>query len=470
MKVFISGNFNVVHPGHIRLFKKARELGSTLIIGVNSSSASGNIELFPDDERVDAVGRNSLVDNVVLINRPLSEILQELNPDIIVKGTEFEGKPTEEAEYALKNNKLIIYSDGDPLFSESDLIRDSSHVGSHLVELSKLLLGVGFNKDRLSVIMDRIRQVRVTIIGDFIIDEYINCEPLGLSQEDANVVLKPIDSAIFLGGAAIVARHARGLGANVTYLTSVSRTGEHLDLLQNTFDKEGINLEFVEDAEKSQIVKKRFRVDGTSRFRLTEGSMGELSKVSQNEMLRIGEKLSKESNLVVFSDFNYGVISQSLPAQLLQNRRPKTLFAADNQISSQIGDLTKYHGIDFLSATEFEARVSMNSRNLGLAKLITYLRKSLNVNNCILKLGRDGLIYESDNEQENPKTGAMPALNSRPVDVAGAGDSLLAASALALTAGATLHEASILGSIAAAVQVGRIGNFPVTSDQILTVL
>lgn len=470
MKVFISGNFNVVHPGHIRLFKKARELGSRLVIGVCSSATNTNVELFPDDERVDAVSRNSLVDEVVLINKPLSEILQEVDPDIILKGTEFEGKRTEEAEFAQKNNKLIIYSDGDPLFSESDLIRYSNYTGTHLAEISKLLSGAGLNKEKFSVLLERMREVRVTIIGDFIVDEYINCEPLGLSQEDANVVLTPIDSAIFLGGAAIVARHARGLGAKVTYVTSVKRTGQHLELLQNTFAKEGINLEFVEDTDRSQIVKKRFRVDGSSRFRITEGSMGELSKISQKKMLMLGEHLSRESDLVVFSDFNYGTIPQSLPEQLLKNRRSKTLFAADNQISSQIGDLTKYRGIDFLSATEFEARVSMNSRNLGLAKLITSLRRSLNVNNCILKLGRDGLIYESEDRLENLKTGAIAALNLRPVDVAGAGDSLLAASALALTTGATLQEASIFGSIAAAIQVGRIGNVPVTFEEILAIV
>lgn len=470
MKVFISGNFNVVHPGHIRLFKKARELGSKLVIGVYSSTTTTNMELFPDHERVDAVGRNSLVDEVVLINRPLLKILDEINPDIILKGTEFEGKSNEEAEYALKNNKTIIYSDGDPLFSESDLIDGSNLIRGHPLKFSELVSTSGFSKDRLIEILGRIKEKRVAVIGDFIIDEYINCEPLGLSQEDANVVLKPIDSAAFFGGASIVARHARGLGAEVSLLTTMNTSSGYYSSLKNALDEENIHLDFVEDSDRIQIVKKRFRIDGTSRFRITEGSLGELSKVAQNEVLRIAQNLSRESDLVVFSDFNYGSIPQSLPERLVQNRTSRTFFAADNQISSQIGDLKKYYGIDFLSATEFEARVSMNSRDLGLAKLITQLRRSLEINNCILKLGRDGLIYESDNQHESPKIGAIAALNSRPVDVAGAGDSLLAASALALTSGATLYEASMIGSMAAAIQVGRIGNVPVTSDEILSIL
>ena len=81
VKVFISGNFNVVHPGHIRLFKKARELGSTLVIGVVSSSISPGAKLFPDSERLDAVSRNSLVNEVVLIDKPLLNVLELVNPD-----------------------------------------------------------------------------------------------------------------------------------------------------------------------------------------------------------------------------------------------------------------------------------------------------------------------------------------------------------------------------------------------------
>ena len=98
----------------------------------------------------------------------------------------------------------------------------------------------------------------------------------------------------------------------------------------------------------------------------------------------------------------------------------------------------------------------MNARELGLAKLISQLRSHLKINNVTLKLGKDGLIYESQHEGKDPITGAVSALNSNPLDVAGAGDSLLAASSLALSTGATLREASIFGSIVAAIQVGQL--------------
>jgi bifunctional ADP-heptose synthase (sugar kinase/adenylyltransferase) len=63
-------------------------------------------------------------------------------------------------------------------------------------------------------------------------------------------------------------------------------------------------------------------------------------------------------------------------------------------------------------------------------------------------------------------TDQLPALNRAPKDVAGAGDSLLVAASLALVSGASIWLASYLGALAAACQVGRIGNTPLTSADI----
>jgi bifunctional ADP-heptose synthase (sugar kinase/adenylyltransferase) len=64
----------------------------------------------------------------------------------------------------------------------------------------------------------------------------------------------------------------------------------------------------------------------------------------------------------------------------------------------------------------------------------------------------------------------VEALNSSPVDVSGAGDSLLITSALTLAAGGSIWEAACLGSIAAAIQVGRVGNNPLNHKEISSVL
>ena len=142
--------------------------------------------------------------------------------------------------------------------------------------------------------------------------------------------------------------------------------------------------------------------------------------------------------------------------KLVQNK--KIITAADSQCSSQIGDISRFKNLNLVTPTEFEARVSMRNYDDGLTVLGNKLMEKTNVENIILKLGNQGLIIFPN--QDNNKVDKIEALNENPVDTAGAGDSLLISSALSLTVGASIYEASLIGNIAAAIQVGRIGNVP----------
>ena len=74
-------------------------------------------------------------------------------------------------------------------------------------------------------------------------------------------------------------------------------------------------------------------------------------------------------------------------------------------------------------------------------------------------MGSEGvLISASDGKEEF--TDRLPALNSNPIDVAGAGDSLFCSASLGIAAGMNIWEASLFGSLSASVQVSKIGNKP----------
>ena len=96
------------------------------------------------------------------------------------------------------------------------------------------------------------------------------------------------------------------------------------------------------------------------------------------------------------------------------------------------------------------------------------LRQQAIANNVLLKLGEEGLLIHADNNQgADWLTDRVDALNSAAKDVAGAGDSLLITSAMTLACGGTIWEAACLGSLAAAVQVGRVGNTPLRTEELL---
>jgi len=87
---FVSGNFNVVHPGHLRLLKFAAEQADILVVGVNPDETPG--VTLAQEMRLDNVRSISLVHHVVRLETSASDFIARLQPSIVVKGKEFEDR------------------------------------------------------------------------------------------------------------------------------------------------------------------------------------------------------------------------------------------------------------------------------------------------------------------------------------------------------------------------------------------
>ena len=149
-------------------------------------------------------------------------------------------------------------------------------------------------------------------------------------------------------------------------------------------------------------------------------------------------------------------------------RNKGVMLAADSQSSSQVGDISRFKGMNLITPTEREARISTRNREDGLVILAEQLRQQASAHNILLKLGEEGLLIHAGNgKADDWLTDRVDALNSSPKDVAGAGDSLLITSAMTLACGGNIWEAACLGSLAAAVQVGRVGNTPLLVKELI---
>ena len=146
-------------------------------------------------------------------------------------------------------------------------------------------------------------------------------------------------------------------------------------------------------------------------------------------------------------------------------------MSADSQSSSQFGDISRFKGVHLITPTEREARLALQNHDDGLVVLADKLMTITSAKNILLKLGSDGMIAQLVQKQDGLRhTERLDALNMNPIDVSGAGDSVLIIASLALAAGANLWQASLLGSVAAFIQVGRVGNIPIRSSEIIQAL
>lgn len=466
---FVWGNFNVVHPGHIRLLKFAAEIADTLIVGVTSDGASG--ASTPAPLRLEGVQTLSIVDAAFTMRAALPDVLTALRPDFVVKGKEYEAAANPEADIVAAYGGRMVFSSGEAQFSASHLLgRDAAAAGRSGVEKPlRYPARHAFSLDELNHALERMSEMRVLVVGDLIVDDYISCEPLGMSQEDPTIVVTPLKTDTFVGGAGIVAAHAKNLGRSATYL-SVVGDDDTAAQARRSLEAQGVDATFFVDATRPTTRKQRYRAHNKTLLRVNHLRQHDAAHDIAEAMLAAARPALDDVDLLLFSDFNYGCLTQHVIDGLTAAAAERGVFmAADSQASSQIGDVTRFKGMDLITPTEREARLSAGDAKSGLARLCEVLVERCGAKHVIITLGADGLLVSAPND---PRMGAdrLPALNRQPVDPAGAGDSLLTATAIAMAAGLDIWRASYIGALAAGIQVGRLGNMPISTSDLREVL
>lgn len=467
---FVSGNFNVLHPGHLRLLRFAADLADTVVVGLNPDGMSG--VTVPGPVRLEGVKALSLVGHAVLLSEPVGAFVARLKPDFVVKGKEFEHRDNIEAAIVAGYGGKLIFSSGEMRFASTDLLHREyfDTLFSTINKPRNFPTRHRFDMDALRAILARFREIRVTVIGDVIIDDYVTCDPLGMSQEDPTIVVTPIETKTFVGGAGVVAAHAHNLGARTRFV-SVFGADETAEFACGSLKSMGVEVHAFTDETRPTTRKRRYRAHNKTLLRVNHLRQHAISEEIVQRIARRVEEVLPETDVLMFSDFNYGCLPQPLVDRITMMARDRGIvITADSQASSQLSDISRFIGTSLITPTEREARLAMQDSSSGLAFLAESLSAKSKAQNVIITLGGEGMLIYGRGKDGGEMTDRLPAMNSAPRDVAGAGDSLFATASLALCSGADIWRSAYLGAVAAACQVSRIGNSPLKVDDILTEL
>jgi rfaE bifunctional protein kinase chain/domain len=470
-KVLVFGDFYVLHLGHIRFLKFAASCGDKLYVGVNNTHPNSN---YPTPkERLETLRALNLEAEIFIIETTIKDVINALQPEILVKGKEHAQAINEEVAWLQAwGGKLLFASGESTYFSDELLPQNPMDFYRHWIRPKDYMLRHACHRENLTKIVQGFEYKKVIVIGDLIVDEYVNCNALGMSREDPTLVISPQESKKYLGGAGIVASHARALGAEVNFVTVIGddQTAKFAEQLLNTYKvKSALFL----DTSRPTTLKQRYRVADKTMLRVSYLRQHEISRELVEEIDQVLSVLIPESDALIFSDFNYGCLPQSLVLKMIALAKTHGLtIGADCQSSSQIGDIARYVGVTIVTPTEHEARLALRDNQSGLAHIGHQLLEKTAADNVLITLGGAGMLVVSKKLDQGFGLAAdlLPALNPVPVDTSGAGDSLLVTSTLALACNATPYQAAYLGSLAAAIQVSRVGNIPINVSELNQVI
>ena len=467
--ILITGVFNVLHPGHLKLFRFAKKYADELHVGVVADKNSIHKIYLNEKLRLEALRNNTLVNKSFIFRSDIATLIKKIRPDYIAKGKEFENRFNPEKETLEKYGGKIIFNSGVSTLSGSDLVKKEMEVLENKIVFPKDYLSRhNINNSKIKKILNKFSKLKICIFGDLIIDEYIASQPLGMSREDPTIVVSPMNKKKFIGGSGIVACHAANLNAKVNYF-SVSGKDEQREFAIEKLNKFKVKHFISIDKTRPTTFKQRYRVKQKTLFKVSDLGFHYIDERIIKKVKQKFNAIIKKSSidLIIFSDFNYGFLTNDLIKYVTDTARKKRIkVIADCQTSSQYGNILKYDFTNLITPTETEARVSLHDYESGIVDLIHRMQKQSKFENVFLKLGNEGFLIQNNN-QKTFHTDKIDALNFNPVDVAGAGDSLLTFAGMAIASGANIWEAAYLGALAASVQVSRLGNVPISKDDIL---
>jgi len=474
------GCFDLVHPGHIRYLEFARQQGDVLVVTLTGDSdiAKGDQRPYiPQELRAENLAALLFVDYVHIDPHPTAEhVLTQIQPDVYVKGREYERSThpdfLTEKSIVESHGGRMIFSSGEIVFSSTALLEHVPQTaGLHARRLQLVTRRHGITLDAVEHTLSCFRNLTVLVVGDAILDRYVFCDALDVASESPMMNLIEREERLYVGGAAIVARHVAALGGHAFLLTSGGRD-DSTRTAHDVLDKEGVHVHFIE-SRPALVEKTRFLADDAKLFKVERGQRHPLDSVTERHAAVILEQQSKVADAVIFCDFGYGMITESLLSRILPTLRQNVpILAAD--VSGGRATMLNFQNVDLLCPTEREIRSMLNDYASGLHMVAWAMLQRTQARHIIVTLDKRGMVvFERPSQDRSSPDWAgrlkgepLPSFASHPLDKLGCGDALLAGATLALAAGASPVQSAYIGNAAAAIEIALLGNHPVDMERL----
>ena len=472
--VHCHGVFDLLHVGHFKHFKEAKTFGDILVVSITPDEfvhKGPGRPAFSTSLRLEALSELESVDYVVANKWPTAEEIKIIQPDVYCKGPDYKnhsdditGKITEEESAVNSVGGKIMYTD-DITFSSSSLLNKFGNIYSKEQELFIRNIGDKYSFEMIQKKIEGINKLKALVIGETIIDQYVFCEALGKSGKEPVLVLRDLETQEYLGGSLAIARHLSSFCENVSVLSFLGKDNEYKSFIENNIEQ-NIILNFLNKSNSPTIVKRRF-VDSVDRKKvLGVYAINDelLNEEEEDKFIESFDKLSKEHDLVIISDYGHGIITPRIAEHISNSDKFVSLNAQVNAANIGTHNIRKYHNVNCLIINESELRHELRQRDGNIEEMAVTLKDMISSKYIAVTQGKNGVFLIKSNN--NPER--CPGFAAQVIDKIGSGDALLALLSVCLYSNLDEKLSLFIGSLAAAQSVETIGNsVPVDKSKLL---
>ena len=311
-------------------------------------------------------------------------------------------------------------------------------------------------KAKLLGFIERFRGKRILVIGDIMLDKYLNGDVSRISPEAPVPIVTVKNERFVPGGAANVACNIASLGGNAV-MAGVIGKDEPGTLLMKELQERGIETsQVIVDRKKPTTQKVRVVAQNQQLLRVDYEDAGNICHETEMELIKSVRKEIPGVDALVVSDYAKGVITPELMKSIQSARNNKVLIVDPKPTHRSLYTEVSVITPNLKEAMEMAPREESSIDGMG-NYLVNELKSTI-----LITLGEKGMaLFQKDGKKTEIPTHAKEVF-----DVSGAGDTVVAALALALSSGASVEQAAMIANYAAGVKVGKRGTASVGVEEL----
>jgi len=319
---------------------------------------------------------------------------------------------------------------------------------------------ITFDTPKMRRIIRKFRGRRVLVLGDLMLDKFIWGTVSRISPEAPVPVVAVERSTSCLGGAGNVERNLAGLGAAPVLVGVVGADQEGAWVKRRASEPRGI---FV-DPKRPTTVKTRIIAHHQQVVRVDEEKKRPVPAGIEDRIQAFIRK--NDCAGIIVSDYGKGIVTAGLMASVLPLARERKIPVF---VDPKVENFTLFSPVTFISPNHHEAAKIVGhpcETTAEVEKAGREIMALISTFYLIIKRGERGMsLFEKDKPPLH-----IPTVAREVYDVTGAGDTVIAAAALAILAGATLREAAVIANAAAGVVVGKLGTATCSPEELFQAL
>ncbi|MEW6207889.1 MAG: D-glycero-beta-D-manno-heptose-7-phosphate kinase [Acidobacteriota bacterium] len=317
-------------------------------------------------------------------------------------------------------------------------------------------------RERAKKLIDGFDGKRIVVLGDVMLDEFVWGRVRRISPEAPVPVVEVERQTLAIGGAGNVVSNLASLGASPAMLGVVG-DDDDAERLRSKLRAIGVEADtLVRDPSRPTTLKTRIIAHNQQVVRADRESRRAVSQEIEDQIIDLFCREMERADALVVSDYNKGLLTESLLARALGLARSRDLTVC---VDPKARNFSRYEPLTVITPNTQEAAEASSIAIEDEASLIEAGRRILSSIDCratLITRGEEGMSLFTSDEATH-----IPTVAREVYDVTGAGDTVIATLALALAAGASYVEAAVLANHAAGVVVGKLGTAAVTRDELM---